>query len=138
MLPVSLVTKVHLEAVRFRETGLYDRTDRASLSRRSHWNSGRAPESTFLVSDVEDVDRLTDIRDPEQDHLSYTDNTLSLGRDERYCKAVEGPFPHIIGPKNTRYLLRDREPAIGGQSRSPALPGYTGCGFAEQLQIRAG
>src|SRR6185437_8396239 len=60
-----LVTKVHLEAVRFARQGYTI----VLIGHRDHdeviGTLGEAPESTILVSDVDDVDRLT-IKDPER------------------------------------------------------------------------
>src|SRR5256885_8370492 len=60
-----LVTKVHLEAVRFAKQGhtivLIGHRDHDEVT----GTLGEAPESTILVSDVADVDRLT-IKDPER------------------------------------------------------------------------
>src|SRR5215467_6928849 len=71
-----LVTKVHLEAVRFAKQG----HTIVLIGHRDHdeviGTLGEAPESTILVSDVDDVDRL-DIKDPER-VVYLTQTTLSL------------------------------------------------------------
>jgi 4-hydroxy-3-methylbut-2-enyl diphosphate reductase len=58
---------------------------------------GEAPESTFLVSNVEDVDKLN-VRDPEK--IAYlTQTTLSLDETRDIVRRLEERFPAIKGPK---------------------------------------
>ena len=68
-----LVTKVHLEAVRFARQ---DYTI-ILIGHAGHdeviGTLGEAPESTMLVSSVADVDRL-EVKDPHQDLLSHADH----------------------------------------------------------------
>src|ERR1700690_540269 len=71
-----LVTKVHLEAVKFAKQGYTI----ILIGHRDHdeviGTLGEAPQSTFLVSNVEDVDRLN-VRDMQR--MAYlTQTTLSL------------------------------------------------------------
>src|SRR5437588_8298203 len=71
-----LVTKVHLEAVRFARQGYTI----ILIGHRDHdeviGTLGEAPNNTILVSEVEDVDRL-EIKDPER-MVYLTQTTLSL------------------------------------------------------------
>ena len=71
-----LVTKVHLEAVKFARKGFTI----VLIGHKDHdeviGTLGEAPEATILVSTVEDVDRL-EVKDPER--VSFiTQTTLSL------------------------------------------------------------
>src|SRR5947209_16655195 len=71
-----LVTKVHLEAVRFAKQGYTI----VLIGHRDHdeviGTLGEAPENTILVSDVQDVDRLAI---PDAEKVVYlTQTTLSL------------------------------------------------------------
>ena len=92
-----LVTKVHLEAVRFARHG----HSIILIGHAGHdeviGTLGEAPEATFLVSNVEDVDKLN-IRDPEK--VSYlTQTTLSLDETRDIVHRLQERFPAIKGPK---------------------------------------
>jgi 4-hydroxy-3-methylbut-2-en-1-yl diphosphate reductase len=92
-----LVTKVHLEAVRFARQ---DYTI-VLIGHAGHdeviGTLGEAPQSTVLVSSVEDVDRL-DVRDPSK--ISYlTQTTLSLDETKDIVERLKERFPAIKGPK---------------------------------------
>jgi 4-hydroxy-3-methylbut-2-enyl diphosphate reductase len=92
-----LVTKVHLEAVRFARQGY----SIVLIGHAGHdeviGTLGEAPESTFLVSNVEDVDKLN-VRDPEK--IAYlTQTTLSLDETRDIVRRLEERFPAIKGPK---------------------------------------
>src|SRR5271166_2810729 len=88
-----LVTKVHLEAVRFARQGYsivligHDGHDEVIGT------LGEAPESTFLVSNVEDVDQLN-VKDPEK--IAYlTQTTLSLDETRDIVQRLQERFPAI-------------------------------------------
>jgi 4-hydroxy-3-methylbut-2-enyl diphosphate reductase len=92
-----LVTKVHQEAVKFARE---DYTI-VLIGHAGHdeviGTLGEAPESTFLVSTVEDVDKLV-IRDPER--MSYlTQTTLSLDETTDIVERLKERFPAVKGPK---------------------------------------
>ena len=92
-----LVTKVHLEAVRFARQ---DYTI-VLIGHAGHdeviGTLGEAPQSTLLVSSVADVDRL-EVRDPEK--ISYlTQTTLSLDETKDIVERLHQRFPAIKGPK---------------------------------------
>ena len=58
---------------------------------------GEAPESTVLVSSVEDVDRLQ-VKDPKK--ISFlTQTTLSLDETKDIVERLKERFPAIKGPK---------------------------------------
>ncbi len=107
-----LVTKVHLEAVRFAKQGYTI----VLIGHRDHdeviGTLGEAPESTFLVSDVEDVDRLQ-IQNP--DRVVYlTQTTLSLDETLDIVQRLKERFPRIIGPKTQDicYATENRQLAV--------------------------
>lgn len=107
-----LVTKVHLEAVRFAKLGYTI----VLIGHRDHdeviGTLGEAPESTILVSDVADVDRL-EIKDPE--HMAYlTQTTLSLDETKDIVARLRERFPKIIGPKTQDicYATENRQLAV--------------------------
>jgi 4-hydroxy-3-methylbut-2-enyl diphosphate reductase len=107
-----LVTKVHLEAVRFAKQG----HTIILIGHRDHdeviGTLGEAPESTILVSDVEDVDRL-EIKDPER-IVYLTQTTLSLDETKDIVNRLLERFPKISGPKTQDicYATENRQLAV--------------------------
>jgi 4-hydroxy-3-methylbut-2-en-1-yl diphosphate reductase len=92
-----LVTKVHLEAVRFARQ---DHTI-VLIGHAGHdeviGTLGEAPQSTVLVSSVEDVDKLQ-VKDPSR--ISFlTQTTLSLDETKDIVERLKERFPAIKGPK---------------------------------------
>src|SRR5690242_7341807 len=92
-----LVTKVHLEAVRFARQGY----SIVLIGHAGHdeviGTLGEAPEATFLVSNVQDVEKLT-VSDPEK--IAYlTQTTLSLDETRDIVQRLQERFPAIKGPK---------------------------------------
>ena len=107
-----LVTKVHLEAVKFAKQGytivLIGHKDHDEVI----GTLGEAPQSTVLVSTEEDVDRL-EIGNP--DRMSYiTQTTLSLDETESIVKRLKQRFPKIEGPKaqDICYATENRQLAV--------------------------
>jgi 4-hydroxy-3-methylbut-2-enyl diphosphate reductase len=107
-----LVTKVHLEAVKFAKKGFTI----VLIGHKDHdeviGTLGEAPESTVLVSTVEDVDRL-EIKDPE--HVSYiTQTTLSLDETQDIVVRLKERFPKIQGPaaQDICYATENRQLAV--------------------------
>ena len=107
-----LVTKVHLEAVRFAKQGYTI----VLIGHRDHdeviGTLGEAPESTILVSDVDDVNRLR-ISDPER-VVYLTQTTLSLDETKDIVTRLKERFPKIIGPKSQDicYATENRQLAV--------------------------
>src|ERR1700677_3940597 len=92
-----LVTKVHLEAVRFARQ---DYTI-VLIGHAGHdeviGTLGEAPQFTILVSSVADVDRL-EVKDSSR--ISYlTQTTLSLDETKDIVERLQERFPAIRGPK---------------------------------------
>src|SRR5580698_6974438 len=107
-----LVTKVHLEAVKFARKGytiiLIGHKDHDEVI----GTLGEAPESTILVSSPEDVDRL-EIKDPE--HISFiTQTTLSLDETRDIVQRLRERFPKIQGPaaQDICYATENRQLAV--------------------------
>ena len=91
-----LVTKVHLEAVKFAKQGytivLIGHKDHDEVV----GTLGEAPRSTVLVETVEDVEKLT-VADPEK--MCYlTQTTLSLDETKDVIEALKAKFSAIKGP----------------------------------------
>ncbi|HML15644.1 MAG TPA: 4-hydroxy-3-methylbut-2-enyl diphosphate reductase [Bryobacteraceae bacterium] len=107
-----LVTKVHLEAVKFAKKGytivLIGHKDHDEVI----GTLGEAPEATVLVSSEDDVDRLT-VRDPER--VSYiTQTTLSQDETTSIVERLRQRFPKIEGPKaqDICYATENRQLAV--------------------------
>jgi len=107
-----LVTKVHLEAKKFAEHGytivLIGHKDHDEVI----GTLGEAPESTVLVSTVEDVDRLV-VKDPGR--VSFiTQTTLSLDETKDIVARLRERFPEIQGPaaQDICYATENRQLAV--------------------------
>src|SRR6266852_91748 len=107
-----LVTKVHLEAVKFAKRGytivLIGHKDHDEVI----GTLGEAPESTVLVSTVEDVDQLN-LKDPER--VSFiTQTTLSLDETKEIVDRLRERFPKILGPaaQDICYATENRQLAV--------------------------
>lgn len=107
-----LVTKVHVEAVKFAEKG----NTIVLIGHKDHdeviGTLGEAPQSTILVSTVEDVNRLN-IADPER--VSFiTQTTLSLDETQDVVARLRERFPKIQGPKaqDICYATENRQLAV--------------------------
>jgi len=107
-----LVTKVHLEAVKFARKNFTI----VLIGHKDHdeviGTLGEAPESTALVSTVEDVDRL-EVTDPER--VSFiTQTTLSLDETKDIVERLKEKFPKILGPaaQDICYATENRQVAV--------------------------
>ena len=107
-----LVTKVHLEAVKFARQNhtivLIGHKDHDEVV----GTLGEAPESTFLVESVEDVDAL-DVKDPAK--VSFiTQTTLSLDETRDIVARLKDRFPSIKGPaaQDICYATENRQLAV--------------------------
>ena len=107
-----LVTKVHLEAVAFAQQGrtiiLIGDPDHDEVE----GTMGEAPDSTVVVSSVEDVDGL-DLPNPDQ--LVYlTQTTLSRYDTEHIVERLQQRFPAIEGPPadDICYATQNRQEAV--------------------------
>ena len=91
-----LVTKVHLEAVKFAKQGYTI----ILIGHRDHdeviGTLGEAPESSVLVETVADVERLQ-VPDPEKT-CYLTQTTLSLDETRDVIEALQEKFPGIKSP----------------------------------------
>lgn len=107
-----LVTKVHLEAVKFARDGY----SIVLIGHKDHdeviGTLGEAPERTFLVSTVADVDRLV-VPDPAR--VSYlTQTTLSLDETRDIVIRLKERFSLIQGPpaQDICYATENRQMAV--------------------------
>jgi len=107
-----LVTKVHLEAVRFSRDGY----SIVLIGHKDHdeviGTLGESPEHSFLVETVEDVDRL-ELPDPTR--VRYlTQTTLSLDETRDIVQRLQRRFPLIQGPpaQDICYATENRQLAV--------------------------
>jgi 4-hydroxy-3-methylbut-2-enyl diphosphate reductase len=107
-----LVTKVHLEAVRFAREGYTI----ILIGHEGHdevlGTMGEAPASIHLVQDAADVERL---RLPDDAKVAYlTQTTLSVDDAEVIISALRKRFPQIIGPSRDDicYATQNRQEAV--------------------------
>lgn len=112
-----LVTKVHLEAVKFARE---DYTI-VLIGHAGHdeviGTLGEAPQATFLVSSVADVDKLV-IRNPER--ISYlTQTTLSLDETRDIMERLKERFPAIKGPKTQDICYATENRQLGVKAVAP-------------------
>ena len=112
-----LVTKVHLEAVKFAREGYTI----VLIGHKNHdeviGTLGEAPNRMVLVESVEDVDALN-IEDP--DRVAYlTQTTLSLDETVHIVARLQQRFPMIRSPKSQDicYATENRQMAVKGVSQ---------------------
>ena len=130
-----LVTKVHLEAVRFARDGF----SIVLIGHKDHdeviGTLGEVPDRSYLVETVEDVDRL-DVPDPAR--VRYlTQTTLSLDETRDIVERLKERFPLIQGPpaQDICYATENRQMAV--KAVSAVLRPAAGGGIAEQLEFQA-
>lgn len=107
-----LVTKVHLEAVKFARNGFTI----VLIGHRDHdeviGTLGEAPEATVVVETVEDADHL-EVSDPEK--VCYlTQTTLSLEETREIVERLKKRFPRIQEPpaQDICYATENRQVAV--------------------------
>jgi len=107
-----LVTKVHVEAIRYAREG---RTI-VLIGHEGHdeviGTMGEAPEAIVLVETPEDVDRL-EVADPTK--LAYlTQTTLSVDDANRVIERLKARFPEIAAPPKDDicYATQNRQEAV--------------------------
>jgi 4-hydroxy-3-methylbut-2-enyl diphosphate reductase len=107
-----LVTKVHLEAVRFAREGY----SIVLIGHKDHdeviGTLGEVPERSFLVETVQDVDALA-LPDPRR--VRYlTQTTLSLDETSSIVERLKQRFPYLQGPpaQDICYATQNRQMAV--------------------------
>jgi 4-hydroxy-3-methylbut-2-enyl diphosphate reductase len=107
-----LVTKVHLEAVRYARDGF----NIVLIGHEGHdeviGTMGEAPESITLVESPEDVDRLEFTQDDQIAYLTQT--TLSVSEAEAVISRLKERFPQIESPakEDICYATTNRQEAV--------------------------
>ncbi|MBE7182010.1 MAG: 4-hydroxy-3-methylbut-2-enyl diphosphate reductase, partial [Terriglobus roseus] len=107
-----LVTKVHVEAIKFAKQGY----SLVLVGHRDHeeveGTQGEAPDVTQVVSTVEEVEALV-VPDPNK--VAYlTQTTLSLDEAKYMIDALKRKFPNIVGPhaQDICYATENRQTAV--------------------------
>ncbi len=107
-----LVTKVHVEAIKFAKQGY----SLVLIGHRDHdeieGTLGEAPDVTQVVSTVEEVQAL---EVPNPDRVAYlTQTTLSLDEARDIIQALKEKFPNIAGPhsQDICYATENRQVAV--------------------------
>ena len=107
-----LVTKVHVEAIKFAKQGysliLVGHRDHEEVE----GTQGEAPDVTQVVSTAEEVESLV-VPDPNK--VAYlTQTTLSLDEAGTMIKALKKKFPNIMGPhaQDICYATENRQTAV--------------------------
>lgn len=107
-----LVSKVHTEGQRYAKHG----REIILIGHEGHpeieGTLGRIPGVVHLISEVEDVAKLT-VKDPEM--LAYiTQTTLSVDDTKVVIDALKARFPNIVGPatKDICYATQNRQVAV--------------------------
>jgi len=107
-----LVTKVHVEAVKFAKEGY----SLILIGHRDHdeiiGTLGEAPEVTQVVNSAAQVEAL---RVPDPDRVAYlTQTTLSLDEAKEVIEALKRKFPNIKGPaaQDICYATENRQVAV--------------------------
>jgi 4-hydroxy-3-methylbut-2-enyl diphosphate reductase len=107
-----LVTKVHVEAIKFARQGY----SLVLVGHRDHeeveGTQGEAPDVTQVVSTVEEVAALVV---PDPDKVAYlTQTTLSVDEARYMIDALKKKFPNIVGPhaQDICYATENRQTAV--------------------------
>lgn len=112
-----LVTKVHLEAIRFAKQGYTI----ILIGHRDHdeviGTLGEAPASSVLVETVEDVERLQ-VPDPEKTCF-LTQTTLSLDETRDIVEALQKKFPGIKSPPGQDICYATENRQLGVKAVAP-------------------
>jgi 4-hydroxy-3-methylbut-2-enyl diphosphate reductase len=107
-----LVTKVHMEAIRYAKEGHII----ILIGHEGHdevlGTMGEAPRSIILVEDVDDV---AELNLPANSKLAYlTQTTLSVDETSEIIAALKAKFPLIVGPSKADicYATQNRQEAV--------------------------
>lgn len=116
-----LVTKVHIEAVKFAKQGY----SLVLIGHRDHdeieGTLGEAPEVTQVVSNVAEVEAL---QVPDPNRVAYlTQTTLSLDEARDIIHALKVKFPNIAGPhsQDICYATENRQVAVRNVAHDAGL-----------------
>jgi 4-hydroxy-3-methylbut-2-enyl diphosphate reductase len=116
-----LVTKVHIEAVKFAKDGY----SLILIGHRDHdeieGTLGEAPDVTQVVSNVAEV---AELKVPDPNRVAYlTQTTLSLDEARDIIQALKEKFPNIVGPhsQDICYATENRQVAVRNVAHDAGL-----------------
>jgi 4-hydroxy-3-methylbut-2-enyl diphosphate reductase len=116
-----LVTKVHIEAVKFAKQGY----SLILIGHRDHdeieGTLGEAPDVTQVVSSAKEVETL---QVPDPNRVAYlTQTTLSLDEARDIIHALKEKFPNIVGPhsQDICYATENRQVAVRNVAHNAGL-----------------
>jgi 4-hydroxy-3-methylbut-2-enyl diphosphate reductase len=116
-----LVTKVHIEAVKFAKQGY----SLVLIGHRDHdeieGTLGEAPDVTQVVSNVAEV---AELEVPDSNRVAYlTQTTLSLDEARDIIHALKEKFPNIVGPhsQDICYATENRQVAVRNVAHDAGL-----------------
>jgi 4-hydroxy-3-methylbut-2-enyl diphosphate reductase len=107
-----LVTKVHLEAIRFAKEGYTILLIGHAGHDEVLGTMGEAPAATVLVQSVEDAERVSL---PPESRVAYlTQTTLSVDDADRIITRLQARFPQLVGPpkEDICYATQNRQEAV--------------------------
>jgi 4-hydroxy-3-methylbut-2-en-1-yl diphosphate reductase len=107
-----LVTKVHLEAVRFAGQGYWLLLVGHDGHAEVEGTMGEVPERTILIQTVEDAER---VQVPDETRIAYlTQTTLSIDETKEILDVLRRRFPAIRGPgrEDICYATTNRQNAV--------------------------
>ena len=107
-----LVTKVHLEAVRFAKEGYQILLIGHAGHDEVAGTVGEAPDAVILVQDEQEADRLELLPDAKVAYLTQT--TLSVDDANRIIQRLRARFPQLVGPAKDDicYATQNRQEAV--------------------------
>jgi 4-hydroxy-3-methylbut-2-enyl diphosphate reductase len=107
-----LVTKVHIEAVRFAREGYTILLIGHEGHDETIGTMGEAPQAMVLVQSVQDADQLHFSADAKLAYLTQT--TLSVDDANRIINRLKQRFPQIVGPpkEDICYATQNRQEAV--------------------------
>jgi len=116
-----LVTKVHLEAVKYAREGYTI----VLIGHKGHeevvGTMGEAPQHMVLISSREEVGQL---QPPDPNRIAYlTQTTLSLDETREIIAALRERFPNIVGPpsEDICYATQNRQESVQAMARHAGL-----------------
>ncbi|HEV8605166.1 MAG TPA: 4-hydroxy-3-methylbut-2-enyl diphosphate reductase [Tepidisphaeraceae bacterium] len=107
-----LVTKVHLEVLRFAKQGYTIFFIGHANHDEAVGTAGEAPHNIIVIESPEDVPRLSV---PDENKVAYvTQTTLSVSEAQRTIEALKSRFPHIKAPpkEDICYATTNRQKAV--------------------------
>jgi 4-hydroxy-3-methylbut-2-enyl diphosphate reductase len=114
-----LVTKVHLEAIKYAKDGYTI----LLVGHKGHdeviGTMGEAPDHTILVEDIDHVESIK-VRNPEK-VVALTQTTLSISDTSDIINRLKQKFPQLITRNDICYATTNRQNALSSMTKSVDL-----------------